>query len=174
MVYLAALAPQSLLDGAQSDWRSGFAARADGVVDKAAATMGLRRVPAVKIVPLALGPMVSGLFRPLIILPQNFTEKFNADEQYFALCHEMAHIKRRDLWAALALLIFRAVHWYNPLVHYAVRRFQFDQEAACDHYLLSKLDAAGVDTDLSRQYGETLLKAERHAAPRQTAALNLS
>lgn len=127
-----------------------------GVAQKAADIIGLRKLPRVKVAPKAIGPMVSGIFRPLIILPQNFETTYIEDEQIYALCHEMAHIRRYDIFAALALLIFRTVHWYNPVVHYAARRFSLDQEAACDAFLLSRFQ----DSD-KVGYAQTLLKAER-------------
>lgn len=123
---------------------------------KAADIIGLRKIPRVKVAPKAIGPIVSGIFRPLIILPQDFETTYTEDEQIYVLCHEMAHIRRYDLFAALALLIFRAVHWYNPVVHYAARRFSLDQEAACDAFLLSRFQ----DSDRVG-YAQTLLKAER-------------
>ena len=122
----------------------------------AADIIGLRKLPRVKVAPKAIGPIVSGTFRPLIILPQDFDVIYTEDEQIYALCHEMAHIRRYDIFAAFALLIFRAVHWYNPVVHYAARRFSLDQEAACDAFLLSRFQ----DSD-KVGYAQTLLKAER-------------
>jgi len=139
--------------------------------EKAASQMGLRHVPSVKMAPAVIGPLVSGLFRPLIILPSNFTQIYTQDEQFFALCHEAAHIRRYDLWAALGLLIFRAVHWYNPLVHYAAKRFRIDQEAACDAFFLTKLkggDAARLD------YAKALLKAEQAAGSMSQQIQSLS
>lgn len=143
------------------------------LAEDAAAQMGLRHMPTVKIAPAAIGPLVSGLFKPLIILPHNFTQIYTQEEQFFALCHEAAHIRRYDLWAALGLLIFRAVHWYNPLVHYAARHFRIDQEAACDAFFLAKLK--GRD-DARLGYAKVLLKAERAAGPmsRQIQSFSLA
>lgn len=133
---------------------------------KAANIIGLQKLPNVKTAPKAIGPIVSGVFRPLIILPLNFETTYTEDEQIYALCHEMAHIKRYDIVAALGLLIFRAVHWYNPLVHYAARRFSLDQEAACDAFLLSRFQ----DSD-KMIYAQTLLKAERLNTDKDSVAI---
>lgn len=140
-----------------------------GVAQKAADIIGLRKLPRVKVAPKVIGPIVSGIFRPLIILPQNFETTYTEDEQIYALCHEMAHIRRYDIFAALALLIFRAVHWYNPVVHYAARRFSLDQEAACDAFLLSRFQ----DSD-KVGYARTLLKAERANADSDSPAITKS
>jgi len=84
----------------------------------------------------------------------------------------MAHIKRYDVWAAFALMVFRAVHWYNPIVHYAARKFRIDQEAACDAFLLSRFE-----TNQSYNYARALLKAQQtatHPTKGQSLSLALS
>lgn len=135
-----------------------------GLSQKAADIIGLRKLPRVKIAPKTIGPVVSGIFKPLIILPLDFETTYSKDEQLYALCHEMAHIRRYDLPAAFAFLIFRAVHWYNPIVHYAAHRFSLDQEAACDAFLFSFFE--GND---KFGYAQTLLKVERIDAKHDTA-----
>jgi len=70
--------------------------------------------------------------------------------------HEFAHIKRCDLWVALATLIFRAINWPNPLVHYAAHKLRGDQEAACDAFVVQ---VTGGNS--AHSYAETLVKAVR-------------
>ena len=140
--------------------------------EKSRQIIGLRTAPHVKVAPKNIGPVVSGIIKPLIILPANFEKIYTEDEQLYALCHEMAHIKRYDVWAAFALMIFRAVHWYNPIVHYAARKFRIDQEAACDAFLLSRFE-----TNNSYNYARLLLKAQQaatHPTKGQSLSLALS
>ena len=89
----------------------------------------------------------------------------------------MAHIKRFDLWAALALLCFRALHWYNPLVHYAARRVSIDQEAACDAFSLARLHHSGAAADTPHHYAKALMKADlanRNRRSDQTLSLAMA
>ncbi|WP_371396035.1 M56 family metallopeptidase [Fretibacter rubidus] len=139
-----------LLDGS-----SQIDAATHKVVAKCAAKLKLKRLPQLRFAHDNRGPMVMGLFEPVIILPRNFAHDFTSAQQCFALLHELAHIKRFDLWAAFAALIFRALNWPNPLVHYAMRAFRIDQEAACDASVLSVIDGR----DNRQSYGETLLRA---------------
>ena len=120
--------------------------------------LGLSRLPKIVMSREKLGPLVSGILRPVIVLPEEFAHAFNARQRRFAIGHELMHIRRRDLWVAFAVLIFRAVHWPNPLVHFAASRFRADQEAACDASLLTVL---GDDRGLRHDYAETLLNAAR-------------
>jgi bla regulator protein blaR1 len=43
-------------------------------------------------------PQVTGLMRPVILLPVGALESFSTRELSLTLCHELMHIKRFDLW----------------------------------------------------------------------------
>lgn len=141
-------------------------------IKKAVGLIGLKKTPDIKIAPKNIGPLVSGLINPIVILPKDFEHHYSQDAQIFSLAHEFSHIKRRDLWSAFAALLFRALHWYNPLVHYAARQFRIDLEAACDDYTLSKF--SGND-EAVHNYALTLLLAEQgDKAPSKMPALSLA
>jgi len=150
---------------------SGPIARLFTEIERASETVGLRKAPEVRVALDGTGPLVTGVFNPLVVVPNNFAETFNAQQRHFALVHEFAHIKRRDLWVALATLIFRSVNWPNPLVHYASHKLRGDQEAACDAFVVK---VTGGET--AHSYAETLVKAVRQegASNRKTAHLALS
>jgi len=101
-----------------------------------AKTLGLKRKFDVRQSKTSQGPLVTGLLCPIIVVPKTFAQALTPTQQRLALTHELAHIARRDLWSALAALIFRAINWPNPLVHLAAKRFRIDQEAACDATVL--------------------------------------
>lgn len=119
---------------------------------------GLKTPPTVRISFHNDGPMVSGLWRPVIVLPANFTARFTAQQRDLALLHELIHIRRGDLWAASAMMAFRLINWPNPLVHLAWPRFRADQEAACDAAVL-RLAGETARAD----YAQTLLTAAKTA-----------
>lgn len=147
-----------------------------------AVDLGLNRAPILILSPSASGPLVSNVFRPKIILPAGFETEFTAQEQRYALYHELAHIRRGDLFASSAALALRALNWPNPLVHLAARYFRADQEAACDATVLRYM-ARQKDQSAARHhchdYAQTLIKAALHAQahmspPRVTPALALT
>ena len=86
-------------------------------------------------------PFVTGLIRAKIFLPTDFAERFAAPEQQWILVHELTHIRRRDVWARLVAEGFRAMFWFNPLVHLAVQQLRQDQEYACDQAVVSRCTA---------------------------------
>ncbi|KQU61745.1 hypothetical protein ASG67_00710 [Sphingomonas sp. Leaf339] len=85
----------------------------------------------------AAGPLAFGTARRFVAFPDDFSDRYDADERELALAHELGHHARGDLianWAALALL---AVHWFNPLAWQAFRAFRCDQELANDARVLA-------------------------------------
>lgn len=125
-------------------------------VKSAATRVSLSKSPDVRISHQNVGPLITGVFNPVVVLPKSFETDFNPQQRNFALIHELAHLKRKDLWVACGVLIFRAVNWPNPLVHFASHRLRADQEAACDAYVVKVTGQA-----TTHSYAETLVKAAR-------------
>lgn len=98
-------------------------------------------------------PALYGLLRPRLLLPPGFAAKFSAGEMEFVFLHELAHLKRRDLWLNWLFAALQVLHWFNPLVWFAFARWRADRELACDALAL---DAAGAGR--SREYGQTILR----------------
>lgn len=153
--------------------------QADSVPAEAATTaetariakqLGMKRVPDVRASLLCSGPLVTGLTKPVILLPMWFEEDYDAAERRDALVHELMHLKRRDLWAFQAARIIAATQWFNPLAHVALKAFRTDQEAACDADVISRAKLSPA------AYGRTLVKAARLARPsdRRIAAASLT
>ncbi|MDR3295372.1 MAG: M56 family metallopeptidase [Clostridiales Family XIII bacterium] len=98
---------------------------------------------------LADTPMLLGLFRPAIILPDR---EYTEAQLQAVLAHELAHLRRKDMLVRWAAALACSVHWFNPLVWLVRREIDRACELACDEAVVS-----GLDTDGKRTYGETLL-----------------
>lgn len=108
-------------------------------------------------------PLVCGLRRPVLLLPQ---EAAGWDPAILGavLAHEIAHLRRRDpLWLAVAHAA-RAIYWFHPLAWLAVRALRAESERACD-------DAVIRTGEKPSRYAETLLGFVASAAPEPAAAL---
>lgn len=117
------------------------------------AQSGKRRCPELLVMPSAGSPMLTGLFRPRLLLP---TEDCTLSEVNYILRHELCHWRSHDLWWKALLLLVSAVHWFNPAVWLMGRAAACDLERACDEQVM--LDADAVDR---RTYGEVLLSTVR-------------
>lgn len=104
--------------------------------------------------PAGHSPAVVGWWKPKLALPDDFAERFTPEEQALILAHEAVHARRRDsLWNAFVTAMC-LLQWFNPLAWWALRRFQRDQELACDAAAL-----AALAPDQRRPYWDALLKA---------------
>ncbi|MCZ6834365.1 MAG: hypothetical protein O7G85_01190, partial [Planctomycetota bacterium] len=108
-------------------------------------SIGLKRPVEIRMIDRPGCPFVIGLLRQSIILPSSFLRDYTEDEQRLALIHELTHIKRHDQWAKCAALVFRALQWPNPVVHFAYKAFCIDQEVNCDSDVLSGQDHTTYD-----------------------------
>ncbi|NJL19072.1 MAG: hypothetical protein HC901_01855 [Bdellovibrionaceae bacterium] len=97
-------------------------------------------------------PCLTGVFRPVILLPANSAGRFNAEELRLILVHELAHYQRGDLIVQWLVTWLQAVHWFNPVLWFAFRRMRLDREPATDALVL---DRAGVEARQS--YGNALI-----------------
>ena len=138
-------------------------------IELASTQVRLKKTPNVRLSTDTIGPLVTGVMNPLVILPHDFALKFDKEQRNFALVHEFAHIKRGDLWVALLTLFFRALNWPNPLVHFASHKLRSDQEAACDAFVVK---ITGGET--AHSYAQTLVKAVRETGESSQAHSHLA
>lgn len=99
------------------------------------------------------GPMMTGLFRPTVILPEELPPR---EDLWFILRHELTHFKRRDILYKALLLCANLVHWFNPLTWVLLRAAEGDLERYCDDDVVK-----GLPDDDRARYGQVILDAVR-------------
>ncbi|MCL1821182.1 MAG: M56 family metallopeptidase, partial [Oscillospiraceae bacterium] len=110
---------------------------------------GSRRAPLLYRNPLAATPMLFGVLRPSIILPDR---EYTAEQLRAVLLHELTHLRRKDVLVKWLSVLSCAAHWFNPVVWLMRREIDRACELACDSASVRNLDAAG-----RQNYGETLI-----------------
>jgi beta-lactamase regulating signal transducer with metallopeptidase domain/protocatechuate 3,4-dioxygenase beta subunit len=125
-----------------------------------------RRV-ALRLSPLAPSPSVCGLFRPTILMPQSLADKLDSQHLRSIFLHELAHIKRGDLWVSLFQTILQIVYVYNPLLWVANAMIRKVREDAVDETVLV---AMGEQAEL---YPRTLLDVSRLSFSQAALSLRL-
>ena len=111
------------------------------VLAQCARTLGLRRCPDLRLSDNAPGPVVCGLLSPVVLMPTELADDLSADRLRAVLVHELAHIKRADLWVNFIQTLLLVAYFYHPLlwlVNAIVRRLR---EQAVDETVLVALDA---------------------------------
>ena len=134
------------------------------LVIRLAKEAGLRRPPRIVASLISRGPFVTGLFRPVVVMPAWFEDDYTPAEARAALAHELMHVRRGDLWALQVSELFVAAMWFNPLAYIARNAFRTDQEAACDADVLARCQTS------PHAYGSTLVKAARLHLPEPALA----
>ncbi len=128
--------------------------------------MHIRRDIPVRISSHAEGPMILGLFCPVLILPQM---ELSQQQLVFIFRHELAHYKRRDLWIKWVFLLAQSVHWFNPLAHILAKKANLDLENACDDTVLK-----GKSRLYRKEYGTVLLEVLTEQSHRVPLSTNFS
>lgn len=116
-----------------------------------------RGAPEVFFSPLVPTPMLVGLLRPRVYLPE---DGYAPGQLRDILLHELTHLRRHDLLVKWAALLVQAVHWFNPVLYLARRELNHACELACDEAVVR-----GMDREERIRYGQTLLSAAARARP---------
>jgi bla regulator protein BlaR1 len=104
-------------------------------------------------------PALFGFLRPRLLFPQPMLDTWSAEELRHALLHELVHARRRDHLLNWGLIVVQAVHWFNPIAHFALRRLRAERELLCDAVALSCMSA-----QQHHSYGAALVKAAQEFA----------
>jgi TonB family protein len=133
-------------------------ASACGLLESAARRFGVTE-PAVRSSDETRGPVVLGLRRPLLLLPQKFFAAESVEDIAAALAHECAHIARRDYAKHLLYEVVAAAVAYHPACWLMRRRIAETRELVCDEM------AAGAVGDRPEYAASLLRLATAMAAP---------
>lgn len=120
----------------------------------------------ISVSPHVTSPLAFGIIGKSVIIPHDFSTRFDATEQRLALAHELTHHRRGDPGINLFALMLLALHWFNPIAHIAHRAFRLDQEAACDAIVLT-----GATPCERHAYGSALFKAAIGPVPLAACAM---
>lgn len=126
-------------------------------------TQGEKRPPALRVSPAAPTPMLVGLLRPQLILPEL---ELSQEELEGVLSHELTHWRHRDLWIKWLAALAVCVHWFNPAARLLAERLDRDCELYCDQTV-----ARDWDRPRRARYGELLLRLAAGGRGTPSAAL---
>ncbi|MFE4709555.1 M56 family metallopeptidase [Paenibacillus sp. NPDC056722] len=123
--------------------------------------LGIRKRINIKHCAAIPGPMMSGLFKPVITLN---SIDMTPEALNVVLKHELVHIKRLDLGYKALVLLATALHWFNPLVYLMAKAIEEQCELSCDEEVLNN-----ASLEERRQYAAIIIDTAKAVAKRQTA-----
>ncbi|APZ94454.1 M56 family metallopeptidase [Fuerstiella marisgermanici] len=92
----------------------------------------MKSIPILAATERIIVPQVVGLVRPTILLPASALTGLTHDQLVLILTHEMAHLRRHDMWVNLLQRIAETLLFYNPPLWYVTRRISTLREYCCD------------------------------------------
>ena len=116
-----------------------------------ASRIGLKVAPVVAYCERVTIPVVAGVLRPMILLPIWLATEMDPEQVLVILAHEMAHIRRFDLFVILLQRLMETVLFFHPVVWYVSRQLSFERENCCDDLVVH----AGCE---SVRYASTLVQ----------------
>ncbi len=172
--WLAVVAAMGLLLVQRAIFVLGLVAQARGVnglmgdtLKYCCGRMGVRGKIGLKVSANATSSAVCGLFRPVILVPQDLGPNLGAAGLRVVLMHELAHIRRGDLWVNLVQTVLQIVYFYNPLLWVANAVIRRVREQAVDEAVQVAMgEKAG-------EYPETLVRVAKLAFERPALSLRL-
>ena len=138
-----------------------------GLLSDCCRRLGIRKRIELRISQNSLSPAACGLLKPKIILPSSLLAHFSTDKLRTVLLHELAHIKRGDLWINFIQTILQIFYFYNPLLWLANVKVRRVREQAVDEMVLVLLG------DKAKTYSSTLVDIAEIAFARPTLGLRL-
>ncbi|MHC4740672.1 MAG: M56 family metallopeptidase, partial [Planctomycetota bacterium] len=122
------------------------------LVEDCKSQMGVQTVLGVVATDKVKSPALFGFVRPRLLLPKKMVEELGFDELRHVFLHELAHLRRHDIFVGYLVSILQILHWFNPLVWLAFSRLRADRELACDALALSTMESGE-----SKEYGRTVV-----------------
>jgi len=110
-------------------------------------------------------PAVFGHRQPRLLIPRTVIDSLDDRELGLVILHELIHVRRRDVLLNWTGIVAQGLHWFNPVVWFALKRWRAERELVCDAKVLSLLSV-----DDRRAYGSTLLKLVGHFSQTPLAA----
>jgi len=129
--------------------------------------MGIKSKVGLKVSANTASPAVCGLFRPVILVPQNLAPTLGSSRLRPILLHELAHVRRGDLWINLVQTILQIIYFYNPLLWLANSIIRRVREQAVDEAVQVAMG------DSAPQYPQTLVDVAKIAFSRPVLSLRL-
>ncbi|MCA9244580.1 MAG: M48 family metalloprotease [Phycisphaerales bacterium] len=92
------------------------------------------RVPEARITPRRTSPFVIGMSRPVLVLTPGVLR--HPEELEAVILHELAHLRRGDMWVRRLQWLAGALLFFWPIVAWVNRRIDLAREQACDEWAL--------------------------------------
>ncbi len=106
---------------------------------KAAASIGVRKLPQLIVTNGSHSPYMYGLLRATIVLPVSALSSLSVPMVEAILAHELAHIRRHDYFVNIVQCIAETAFFYHPGIWWISRSISVEREICCDELVVATL-----------------------------------
>jgi len=85
---------------------------------------------------LPVEPCVFGIFRPVLLLPNDIDAYLTGEQLETIVLHELCHVRRHDNLTAAVHLLAETIFWFYPPVYWIGERLMRERETACDEEVM--------------------------------------
>lgn len=101
--------------------------------------LGLWQMPSVAYSAHIRQAMAVGLLRPMVLLPVAWMTEITPQVLEAVLAHELAHIRRQDLWINFLQRVVETIFFYHPVVWWISSEIRHERELCCDEMAIGVL-----------------------------------
>jgi len=116
----------------------------------------MKVTPTLRLAEDVVAPKVVGVLRSTILLPTSALSGLSPDQLEMILAHELAHVRRHDMWVNLFQRIAEAILFFNPALWFLSRRINALREYCCDEMACEAVSHRTGET--RTRYAEALLR----------------
>lgn len=129
--------------------------RLENLLISTAGKLKIRNIPQIVLTDKIKSPAVFGIFKSVVLMPAGKLQNMTSQDVENIFLHELAHIKRGDLFVHAFYIIIQIVYWFNPLLWLIRNHLQNLRELCCD------ATVARILGEKTASYRQTLLETAR-------------
>lgn len=104
----------------------------------------LSYVPALRISKLTTNAFVFGIWKPCIVMPACWMTELNPEMLSAVIAHELAHVRRHDLWVNFFQRTAEMLFFFHPAVWWISRQITKYREMCCDQVAAELVQNRGL------------------------------
>ncbi len=106
------------------------------LVDELRIRLGVGMKVLVRLSEKSVVPVVTGVLRPMILLPACAVTGMNRNRIEAVLAHELAHVRRHDYLLNVVQVMIETLLFYHPAIWWVGKRIRREREHCCDDLAL--------------------------------------
>ena len=144
-------------------------------------SLGIARRVSVGICDSLAMPVLTGIVRPLILLPSAALSGWSVEQLEMVLLHELAHLRRWDNLVNLLQRFVESLLFFHPVVWWLSGWVRLERELCCDRLVVERLGQPVAYAEMlvalsgtsGRRHRAILAMADRHVLTRIRRLFNL-